>query len=419
MPRVNATNAVDSRRLLVERVASSRYVGKSARLRDLLLYLCDRVLDDSVAEIHEQEAGRKVFGRPADYDTTSDNIVRVHASMLRKRLEQYFAAEGRDEPVVIEIPKGNYAPVFRERAVPELLIRAPSPAIVYRLDWRTWILAALAAIFASSTIFLLVRGKPRNPAVQQFWSQLLHPGQRTDIVLDDAAVGLYEELAGRQIGLSEYFDRSYLRNLNEGPQKAKLDPDVAGSIVLKRQSSYASTMLLWKLAQIAAPLQAQTAVHLARDYSFRELKANNAILLGNSRSNPWIAAFESQLGVRWKYDDALGTYYPVDTWALPADRERFRVTTENGEPREGYAMISFMPNLGGTGSVAIISGTGGAAIGAAGDFLSDEQSIKQLRTLLPLGKSEHFPYFEVLLRTKNRSRLPKDASIVICRPPRI
>jgi hypothetical protein len=88
-PSVDIANA---RKLLVERVAASRYINRSARLRDLLLYLSDRVLEGDVEEIHEQEVGHRVFGRQANYDTTSDNIVRVHASMLRKRLEQYFAA---------------------------------------------------------------------------------------------------------------------------------------------------------------------------------------------------------------------------------------------------------------------------------------------------------------------------------------
>ena len=52
-----------------------------------------------------------MFGRSPGYDTAQDNLVRVQASQLRKKLQQYFAAEGRDEPVVIEIPKGSYVPI--------------------------------------------------------------------------------------------------------------------------------------------------------------------------------------------------------------------------------------------------------------------------------------------------------------------
>ena len=122
------SNLVDVRQLLVERVAASRYIGRSARLRNLFLYVCERVLKYEADQIHEQELGHAVFGRSKDYDTGADNIVRVHASLLRKRLDQYFAAEGKDEPIVIELPKGNYAPVFKQRAVqPEIESVSPEP----------------------------------------------------------------------------------------------------------------------------------------------------------------------------------------------------------------------------------------------------------------------------------------------------
>src|SRR5260370_30280299 len=118
MPQGNGLKIADARRTLVDRIVASRYLSRSTRLQDLLQYLCDRVVEDEAGEIHEHEVGHRVFGRPVDYDTASDNIVRVHASMLRKRLEQYFTAEGSRETLIVEIPKGNYAPVFRERTQP-------------------------------------------------------------------------------------------------------------------------------------------------------------------------------------------------------------------------------------------------------------------------------------------------------------
>src|SRR5215471_13762821 len=95
--RADDVRVEDPGKFLVERIAASRYFNKSARLRDMLLYLSARILEDKAQQIHEQEVGHKVFGRPPDYDTTSDSIVRVHASLLRRRLEQYFSAEGANE----------------------------------------------------------------------------------------------------------------------------------------------------------------------------------------------------------------------------------------------------------------------------------------------------------------------------------
>jgi hypothetical protein len=46
MPQGEAVNPIDARRGLIGRVACSRYVSRSARLRDLLVYLSSRVLED-------------------------------------------------------------------------------------------------------------------------------------------------------------------------------------------------------------------------------------------------------------------------------------------------------------------------------------------------------------------------------------
>jgi hypothetical protein len=248
--------------------------------------------------------------------------------------------------------------------------------------------------------------------VRQFWSQVFPAGRQTDVVMDDAGIALYQELTGSKIGLSDYHDRTYLRHLGEKSFGAKLDGGLAASIVLKRQSSYASTSLLWKLSETAGSVHGQAAIHFAREYSFRDLKSNSSVLLGNSNSNPWIEPFENRLGVRWKFDNERGVYYPVDSWLPPAEAERYRSMTDGG-----YASIALVPNLSGTGSVLILSGSGGSALITAADFLTDAASLARLRSRLVGGAAEKYPYFEVLLHLKARSRLPGDASIVISRAP--
>jgi hypothetical protein len=432
MSQANGTKTAEARRLLVDRVASSRHIHRSARLRDLLLYLTNRVLDEDVAEIHEQEVGCQVFGRPGNYDTSSDNIVRVHASMLRKRLEQYFADEGSGEPFVVEIPKGNYAPLFREReelpVVPSPQQPAaplePAPVVAPPSDWRIKWLALVAGLFACSTGYLLLRPTPvtnwttasrTSPTVTRFWSQIFHSDKPTDIVCDDAAIGLYQELTGRTISLSDYFDRSYLRNLSETSTPGNQTGSLTDNLVLRRQTSFAGTSFAWKLLQIPGASQRPFALRFARDYSFRELKANNAVLVGNSRYNPWIEPFEPKLGIRWVFDKASAVYDPVDRANNPTTFQ----PRGNGDRRDSYFSLALLPNLGGAGHVLIISGTGGSAINAGADFLADEPSVAALRAKLPASKEKAFPYFEALIKVKGRSSLPRDATIVICRPPAI
>ena len=212
--------------------------------------------------------------------------------------------------------------------------------------WRLWSLAGLAILFGCSTLYLLLRPAAgplysplaQKPAVRQFWSQVFRPGLRTDIVLDDAGIGLYQELSGRTIGLSNYFDRDYLRSLSDPSGGGKLDPQTAKTMVLKRQTSYVGATLVWRLSEISGQLGSNGNVQFARDYSFHAVKTNNAILLGNSRSNPWIEPFENRLGLRWKYDSDTGTYFPVDTWASSGgklDDDQYRAAAKGRESSGG------------------------------------------------------------------------------------
>ncbi len=96
------------------RIAASRSLGRSGLLSDFLLYIVDRCVRGRTDEITEQRIGVIVFGRAEGYDPNDDNIVRSYARKLRKRIEEYFAAEGHAERLRLEIPRGGYTPFFSD-----------------------------------------------------------------------------------------------------------------------------------------------------------------------------------------------------------------------------------------------------------------------------------------------------------------
>ncbi|MGO9257930.1 MAG: hypothetical protein ACLQU1_16695 [Bryobacteraceae bacterium] len=102
---------------MVARILASPEFQRAARLRAFLNYVVERKLAGSPEEVTETLIGHRVFGRPATYNPGEDSIVRTEARTLRQKLDRYFAAEGADEPVILEIPRGSYLPVFRPRAV--------------------------------------------------------------------------------------------------------------------------------------------------------------------------------------------------------------------------------------------------------------------------------------------------------------
>jgi hypothetical protein len=102
----------DPRWQLARKIAASRSFEKSSFLINFLLYVCEQELCGKGKELNEQQIGVKALGRPATYNPGEDNIVRNYARLLRKRLEEYFKTEGKDEHLRIDIPRGHYNPVF-------------------------------------------------------------------------------------------------------------------------------------------------------------------------------------------------------------------------------------------------------------------------------------------------------------------
>src|ERR1700712_2837936 len=102
----------DVRWELVQRVIESPHLIGSARLRDFLLHVTPRALRETPEDATEQQIGIQVFQRSPGFNSSEDSIVRSQARLLRLKLSAYFNAEGASEPVIIEIPKGHYLPVF-------------------------------------------------------------------------------------------------------------------------------------------------------------------------------------------------------------------------------------------------------------------------------------------------------------------
>ena len=74
----------------LERVLSDPHFSSSKRYPSFLRFVVSNTLAGHTDLLKERVLGLEVFGRPANYDTTTDPIVRVTAAEIRKRLEQYY-----------------------------------------------------------------------------------------------------------------------------------------------------------------------------------------------------------------------------------------------------------------------------------------------------------------------------------------
>lgn len=96
---------------LKEVIASRSFAG-SKRAQDFLQLIVEHALAGQFDSLRERVIGAEMFGRPIDYDTANDAVVRVKATEVRKKLAQYYQESGKKAAVRIELPIGSYVPKF-------------------------------------------------------------------------------------------------------------------------------------------------------------------------------------------------------------------------------------------------------------------------------------------------------------------
>src|ERR1700683_1104139 len=107
----------------VERLLQTPFFSHSRRFPIFLRYVVQHTLAGQADAVKERTLGMEIFGRGANYDTSSDPIVRVTAAEIRKRIAQYYQEPGHDVEISVSLPAGSYVPQFHW---PQTSIVAPS-----------------------------------------------------------------------------------------------------------------------------------------------------------------------------------------------------------------------------------------------------------------------------------------------------
>jgi TolB-like protein len=97
----------------LERVLASRSFEQAGRSSEFLRFVVEQHLAGSAERLKGYTIAIEVFRRPPEFDAQADPLVRVEAGRLRRRLLEYYAAEGHANPLRIDLPRGGYAPQFR------------------------------------------------------------------------------------------------------------------------------------------------------------------------------------------------------------------------------------------------------------------------------------------------------------------
>jgi hypothetical protein len=116
-PVSNPAPGIEEAREQVGRILASDTLHYSDVLRKLFRFLADKTFAGEADDLKEYSVGLDALGKPPTYDPRQDAVVRLQASRLRQKLDDYYRNEGSNDPLIIELPKGRFKLAWHPRSV--------------------------------------------------------------------------------------------------------------------------------------------------------------------------------------------------------------------------------------------------------------------------------------------------------------
>ena len=356
----------------LERVLGSPLFHASRRCNTLLRRITEQTIAGEIESLKERALGVEVFGRPPDYDTSEDPVVRSSAAEIRKKLAQYYQENGHESQIRIELPSGSYLAEFHvidEKPAaygPVVPARRRNPKLVAGVTVAVGLL--IAAVAAAMVDW-------RRSNLDDVWGPILKsPGTVLVCVGVQAAYNWRSAEAQDEIqGI-----------VQPPPNIAARRPIGENDLVLLRDRYVAldDAMCLVRLTSLLERYRKPYRIRAERSTSFADLRDTPAVLIG-AFDNPWTLRTADQLrftfgkdsehdigmvhdrqhpeNTQWK----LAQYWP--NWDVPVD----------------YAIVTRMVDTTSDRPVIIAAGLTQYGTFGAGEFLSNQEYFAEAARRLP------------------------------------
>jgi hypothetical protein len=395
----------------VEKLTNSHSLKGSESLCKLLRYLAEHSLDHPGVALKEYQIATEVLGRSAAFDPQSDSTVRVQAGRLRVKLADYYAHEGTNDPILVELPKGSYALSFhvrttspRDEYVGPVGVAAPAmPAEVPKRGNR-WpavvILLILLAASLAAVGILAVRG--RRPAVvheavpgvyQVFWSRFISGPQQPWVVFSNA------NFAGRPETGMHYFN----------------PVSDSKAAVLDYYTGVGEVLAVHQLDRVFELLNHQLRVKRGSLFSLDDAKNNDLIFVGSPAENLTLLEIQGTqefVFQRVATGPRKGDLGVLNVHRQPGEPEMYLATPSQQQAGEDFAVVGLVPGMDPARSVLILAGTTTMGTQAAAEYVCREDSLAELLQRLGVSKPGELRSFEALLRVKVTRGVPVRTELV-------
>ena len=401
----------------IEKLVSSHVLHGSESLCKLLRYLAKHALDHPGTPIKEYQIATEVFGRSDDFDPQLDSMVRVQAGRLRAKLGEYYGANGTEDGIVVELPKGTYVLAFHHRAVagrahpaapPEPDLQAPRAAQSQRRWFATTLsLGALLAIAAVAILGLLwsrnsaqagfARESELAPAAfRVFWNGFVSGQEEPWVIFSNAA------FVGRPETGMRYYDTV----------KDK------GSFILDHYTGVGEVLAVHELDRVFGLLHRQIRIKRGSLFSLDDAKNNNLIFIGSPFENLTLLelpgtqefVFRRMTSGPRKGEEAIVNVHPQ-----PGEPKEYFPSAGNAPLTEDYAVIGLVKGLNAGQAVLILAGTTTLGTQAAVEYVCRQGSVQELLLRLPVSQSGELKPFEAVIRVKVTRGVPVGSELVALR----
>jgi hypothetical protein len=391
---LSTETATDPRWLLVQRIVASSHLRGSNRLRDFLLYVTECAVRNAPEEATEQQIGIHVFNRLAGYNSSEDSIVRTHARLLRQKLAAYFAAEGAAEDVIMEIPKGQYVPVFRAVAVKEQLPLPPdgadskmatsaaAPVIQYGAPRNKVILpvVALLIFLAGALATWLFWPKPSAPSADL--ERLWHP------------------FISEQPPLVIFSNALFLGDSTNGLRVVPPDQDhisTPGGNFVESYTGVGEVVAVHELTRLFDSFRSSFILKRSRLVTWDEAKSRNLIFIGAPSQNPALKVLPSTTDfaiVASTSSSGIVNLHPLSGEPGMYSRPDHPLTKD-------YAIVAFLPGAQPGKWMMALSGLTTVGSQAAAEFVCFPETAAELVHAATRADGKIHPFEAVLEVTVN------------------
>jgi hypothetical protein len=399
----------------IDKLIKSHSLHTSESLCKLLRYLAEHSLDHPGIALKEYQIATEVLGRPSGFDPQSDSTVRVQAGRLRVKLAEYYAHEGPDDLIVVEVPKGSYALTFHLRSprpgaqaastlVFESGVREEAPPSTRGWAIAVVVLLVLLAATVSTTAILLSQrtrtqaaiGQPVPAAFQTFWNRFLTGPQQPWVIFSNGS------FVGRPETGMRYFNPS----------------SDTRAFILDHYTGVGEVLAIHDLDHVFALLNRPIRVKRGALFSLDDAKNNDLIFVGSPSENLTLLDIPGTQEFVFRRLDSgprKGDLAVLNVHPLPGEAKTFLGTPANQPTTEDYAVVSLLPGLDPSRSILILAGDTTFGTQAAVEYVCREDSVRELLQRLNVSKAAELKPFEALLHVKIVHGVPVMTDLVSVR----